>query len=236
MNNVKIPRRTGNFRLGLLITVCAALFYCLPALGQATDNSTNDKKFESYQDNYYKIADMQRKFPDMAVTYNYDKNGKLEGVSVTGVDNSRARANLVGWLMDFQQLADDMLYAKDNNGIYFQAEDNAQPVGGKHKFLTKLQDNLNYPDDAKDMGIEGVVSFKFSIDSNGNAHNVEAMNHINAPKYITDEMDKEAIAAFKETNIKWKPAEVDHADVPEWMIVPITFKLEPTPGLWPLVG
>ncbi len=236
MNKLKISEKISNPQFGLLLILMAMLMCSIPAFSQTTDKTMNEKKFETYQDNYYKIAAMQNKYPNMVLTYNYDKNGKLNSVSIKGVDNDKDRDNLAVWLMDFHQLADDLLYAKDNNGIYYQAEDNARPADGKCEFYRKLESDINYPEDAKDIGAEGVVDLKFTVDDNGNIHNLQAMNKIKAPKYIANELDKEAMAALKMTNEKWKPAEIDHDNVPEWIVLPIYFKLEPNPGLEPFIG
>lgn len=193
--------------------------------------NSDEENFEKYQDDLYAITTYQLDFPDLLFDYNYNSDGELQSVTIRGVNDPAAQEELQGLLMDLHEVSDLLLYAKDDNGIYYRPEVRARFKDGKAALYQQLRANLTYPKEALDRGIEGVVQLKFEVDRWGNVENLQARENIDAPDWIVDEMEKEAENAFNRVNQDWIPGEIDGIEVPQWVILPVHFKISLPPGL-----
>lgn len=90
--------------------------------------------------------------------------------------------------------------------------------GGPEKFLAHIFKNINYPDKARRLGIEGKVFVKFIIDKSGNITDVEVM------KGIGGGCDEEAARAIADAPA-WTPGKQRGRPVSVRMMVPINFRL-----------
>lgn len=90
--------------------------------------------------------------------------------------------------------------------------------GGPEKFLEHIFKNIDYPDKARRLGIEGKVFVKFIIDKTGNITDIEVM------KGIGGGCDEEAAKAIAEAP-DWTPGKQRGRPVAVRMMVPINFKL-----------
>ncbi len=230
MKTTKMKKYLEKIGSAILMVILFMFLMETPAFSQNSDT----QKFKDYEQNFYNITAMQVKYPDLTFDYNYNNNGKLESVTIKGIDDDQDRQALRTWLMDLHNLSDELLYRKDDNGVYFRADENARPSMGKHAFYQELRKNLDYPKDAKDLGIEGVVNLKFTVDRYGDVENLEAKANFDAPDYVKKDMVFEAKRAFKNTTQNWEPAEIDNFNVPEWVILPIKFKIKPSTSLIPM--
>jgi len=97
-------------------------------------------------------------------------------------------------------------------------DDQPAPKEGLNSFYHYIQENLKYPDQARQMGIEGKVFVEFVVDKDGKLTEVQALKGIGAG------CDQEAIRVIKEAEA-WDPATVVDVPVKTKMILPITFKL-----------
>ena len=191
----------------------------------------NEKNYKDYQDALIGIATYQVKYPDMVFDYEYDNEGQLTGVTVSGIDKGEDMDKASEWLIQAYQLSDSLKYRKDKNGVYYNVDERARFKDGKQELYQKLRGNLSYPDDAEERGIEGVVQLKFVVDRFGNVHNVEAEENIDAADWIVDQMVQEAKNSFKRINQDWIPGEIHNIEVPQWVTIPVQFSIKLPPSL-----
>ncbi len=102
--------------------------------------------------------------------------------------------------------------------IFTIVEDPAMPIGGYAAFYKYVGDNMDYPTQARRMGIEGRVFVQFVIDTDGSITDVQAVKGIGAG------CDEEAVRVVKGA-AKWKPPKQRGQAVKQRIVLPITFKL-----------
>jgi len=105
------------------------------------------------------------------------------------------------------------------NEIFTKVENQPAPEGGMAEFYHYIQNNLKYPIEAKQAGIEGVVYIQFIVDPDGSLTKVQAV------KGIGGGCDEEA-ARVVANSPKWQPGTEKGKAVNVRMILPITFKLD----------
>lgn len=98
-------------------------------------------------------------------------------------------------------------------------EKQASFKGGMEAWYRYLKNNLNYPSQARRMGIEGTVIVRFVVNTDGSIQNVEILRGIGAG---CDEMAKKVI----ENSPNWNPGISKDRAVRSRMTMPIRFKLE----------
>lgn len=81
----------------------------------------------------------------------------------------------------------------DANGkiIYLKAEEAPFYTGGDKEMMKYLRDNLKYPEEAREEGIEGVVFVDFVIDEQGKVKQVKATDVIGED--LNDLLQKESV-------------------------------------------
>jgi protein TonB len=102
--------------------------------------------------------------------------------------------------------------------IFTIVEETAEPPGGMAAFYKYVAKNMNYPNQAKRMGIEGRVFVQFVVDKDGSITDVQAVKGIGAG------CDEEAVRVVAGAS-KWKPGKQRGRPVKQRIILPITFKL-----------
>lgn len=109
----------------------------------------------------------------------------------------------------------------DDNEIYIGVDEPAEFPGGKEALDTYLQNNLRYPQSAKEKAIEGKCYLKFIVRKDGSIENITVIRE------VTDcpDCSKEAIRAVKSMP-KWKPARIKDQNVDAYFNLPVTFKLK----------
>jgi TonB family protein len=90
--------------------------------------------------------------------------------------------------------------------------------GGLSAFMKYLQENIKYPDDAKDAGIQGRVYLNFIVEKNGSISNIKVIRGIGAG------CDEEAVRVVKNMP-KWKPGMSKGQPVRVSFNLPIKFSL-----------
>tara|TARA_Y100001970_G_scaffold283910_1_gene400167 strand:+ start:1976 stop:2593 length:618 start_codon:yes stop_codon:yes gene_type:complete len=101
----------------------------------------------------------------------------------------------------------------DGGDVEFVAFDQAP------RAIITIQENVEYPEIAKSMGVEGTVFVKFYIDKKGNVD----PNKISIIKG-NPALNEAAIAAVKKS--KWKPAQQRDMRVGVYQTIPIKFELK----------
>jgi protein TonB len=100
-------------------------------------------------------------------------------------------------------------------------EEDAEYPGGYPAMMKYIQDHLNYPPSAIELGIQGKVTLKFVVEKNGQVSNVSVVRGIPG----CAECDKEAVKVV--TNMpNWKSAKNAGKQVRQWNTLPISFALE----------
>src|SRR5690606_14888228 len=90
--------------------------------------------------------------------------------------------------------------------------------GGMDAWYTYLNKNLEYPSQAKRMGIQGMVIVRFVVNTDGSIQDLELVRTIGGG---CDEVAREVI----ENSPKWIPGKIRGQVVRSRMTMPIRFKL-----------
>jgi len=102
--------------------------------------------------------------------------------------------------------------------IFTIVEVQPSPEGGMSAFYKFVYDHINYPNQARRMGVDGKVFVQFVIDKDGSVTDVQAI------KGIGSGCDEEVVRVIK-SSPKWQPGKQRGRPVKVRMIIPITFKL-----------
>jgi protein TonB len=106
----------------------------------------------------------------------------------------------------------------ETNEIFDVVEDSPEFPGGMEAWNEFLMNHLKYPEQAREMGIEGTVYVVFEIRKDGSVKNAELIRGIGAG------CDEEALRIIKESP-NWTPGKQRGHIVNVRMRVPIKFKL-----------
>jgi len=91
--------------------------------------------------------------------------------------------------------------------------------GGSEALLRLISVSIKYPQEAVDNGIQGRVTLRFVVSSDGSVKRVEILRGVHPV------LDKEAIRVVSALP-KWKPGKQNGKAVPVWFSVPVNFKLK----------
>lgn len=108
--------------------------------------------------------------------------------------------------------------AKDGNEIFDVVETQPKPPGGMAGWNQYLSQNLQYPAEARQLGIEGTVIVVFVINSDGTISDVEILRGIGGGA------DEEAVRVVQSAP-NWEPGMQSGKSVNTRMRLPIRFKL-----------
>lgn len=107
----------------------------------------------------------------------------------------------------------------DKTGEVFTiVEQSAVPVNGMTEFYADIANELQYPEQARKMGVEGKVFVEFIVNTNG------ALSDFKVLKGIGAGCDAEAIRVLK-TMKDWNAGTQDGTAVRQKLVLPIVFKL-----------
>lgn len=109
--------------------------------------------------------------------------------------------------------------AMDNTGIYSSAEVMPAYPGGYNKMADYFSENIQYPQDATDNGIEGTVEVNFAVDEAGKLSNAKVIS----PK-IGYGVEEEALRIVNTMPI-WTPGKIKGKNVKTYYTLPIRFQL-----------
>jgi periplasmic protein TonB len=168
-------------------------------------------------------------------------NGKLNGKDISYYENGQLKSNLTykegkkeSELVSYWK--NGKLKRKDryNNGNFesgncydslgndikhFDYEIMPQYKGGDSKLLSDIANNIEYPTNSKNAGIQGRVIVRFAINSDGTISSVDILKGVNA------ELNQEAMRVVRKLK-KFKPGYEDGEPVPVFYMVPINFGLK----------
>jgi protein TonB len=106
----------------------------------------------------------------------------------------------------------------ETDEVFDIVEDTPEFPGGMESWGEFLRNNLKYPEQARQMGVEGTVYVVFEIRKDGSVENVELLRGIGAG------CDEEAMRVIKESP-NWTPGKQRGHIVNVRMRLPIRFKL-----------
>ncbi|WPR77559.1 M56 family metallopeptidase [Algoriphagus sp. NG3] len=108
--------------------------------------------------------------------------------------------------------------AKDGEMIFDVVENQPQPEGGMEAWNAYLSNNLIYPAEAKNLGIEGTVIVVFVVNTDGSLSDIDILRGIGGGA------DEEAVRVIENAK-DWIPGKQDGTPVNTRMRLPIRFKL-----------
>ncbi|AHW61906.1 TonB protein C-terminal [Draconibacterium orientale] len=216
--------------LGFLISVAV-----LPLQAQdkkvKTAFTTNDMH---NQDMEYtnQLKEIVEKYP--AFTFKYGiEDGEVQDVVVTGIDNEIDRKRLEVVLFDLNSHRNMVKQTNEQVGVFYDIDKEAMYEHGQEALSEELVDNLEYPEGAKDWGVEGTIFVKMIVDDDGTIPFITTSTNIETPveRYVED-LEEQAIDAVHKTSGEWEPAEVEGVEVASLAVIPITFELRHNPYLY----
>jgi protein TonB len=107
---------------------------------------------------------------------------------------------------------------EEKDEVFMIVEDQPTFEGGMEAFYKFVGKNIEYPKQARRMGVEGKVFVQFVVDKDGGLNDIKVIKGIGAG------CDEEAIRVLKESP-KWKPGKQRGRPVKVRMSLPISFKL-----------
>lgn len=234
MKNIKI--RNSMFKL-FAITL---LLISLPVLVvEAQENRGSEGDLEEIQDRNMEylnqINEITKNYPAFSYSYKME-DGKLSDVIVTGVESSVDRKRLEIALFDLKS-SKNMIKNKANRiGVFYSVDEGPEYKAGDESLNEVLTTNLNYPEEAKNWGVEGTIYVKFVVDENGEIPFATTSSNIETSieRYLTD-LEKQAVSAIKATSGDWEPGKVSGVNVAALAVVPVTFDFEKNPVLPALI-
>jgi TonB family protein len=102
-----------------------------------------------------------------------------------------------------------------------EAETAPQFPGGQSALDKYVTDNVNYPQQAIDDDMSGIVHVSFVVDEQGNVTNAKVLD----PSKVGDGLEQEALRVVKAMP-SWKPGRVNGKKVRTHMQLPIAFQVE----------
>ncbi|MEQ9438341.1 MAG: M56 family metallopeptidase [Cyclobacteriaceae bacterium] len=116
------------------------------------------------------------------------------------------------------QLQERLMSLPDAAGVYTVVENQPAPAEGMQAFYEYVGKNMQYPSQARRMGIEGRVFVQFVVNEYGELTDFVTL------KGIGGGCDEEAMRVLQEAS-DWKPGMTNGKPVSVRMVLPITFKI-----------
>ena len=105
-----------------------------------------------------------------------------------------------------------------DDGIFDDPEENASFPGGEQAMFKWMADNLKYPKECMEKGIQGRVNVQFTIEKDGSITNVKVL------RSPDDALAQEAVRMVSAMP-KWNPAKQGEKAVRSFLRLPIMFRL-----------
>ena len=110
----------------------------------------------------------------------------------------------------------------DVSDVYLITEQMPEFPGGKDEMMKFVQDNVVYPQQAKDAGVEGRVFVSFIVETDGSVSDVKVLHGIG---HGCDEVAVEVVQSMP----KWKPGFHNGKAVRVGYMLPLSFQLNNPP-------
>lgn len=109
---------------------------------------------------------------------------------------------------------------EDGDAVFMNPEISAEFIGGPELLIKYINDNLKYPQEAYDNGVQGRAMVQFIIEKDGSITNAELL------KTTGDESLDAAAIEVVESMPKWKPAMDLGRNVRQRFIAPVSFRIK----------
>jgi periplasmic protein TonB len=212
--------------VGLFVSLIIGLTFTIEQKGTAKNFPTIViAKFDPIDPELNKI---RREEPPKPVIINNQGVYKVpEVVNDTNADSHSFAS--VDAIIDFKQNlgVNDTLFTVINSDHIIPVEPDPvisveeMPVfpGGEEALLKFIAGSIKYPEEAAANGIQGRVTLRFVVSSDGSVKRVEVLRGIDPV------LNTEAIRVVSSLP-KWKPGKQNGKAVPVWFFVPVNFKLK----------
>lgn len=217
--------------LGIILLVFSCNDEAMDDMQQVVESSTMTTNLPA--DVEQKMNELQAQYPDAKFNYmetdmkNEEKVGELKSLdpntiawmNVTKDDDGNGTIGMIVKVNGTLQKVGEM--TKDGD-VFIVVEEPAKPMGGYEEFYQYIADNLTYPEEARNMGIEGKVFIQMIIDTDGSIMDVHPVKGIGAG------CDEEAVRVISQAPA-WTPAEQRGKAVKQKIVLPIVFSLGNAP-------
>lgn len=109
---------------------------------------------------------------------------------------------------------------QDKQGYYSSVEVLPMFPGGQNALNNFINQNIEYPENANDNGIEGVVTVNFAVDESGKLFNPKIIG-----KPLGYGLEEEVLKAVKKMPT-WTPGTIKGKNVKTYYTLPVNFKLD----------
>ena len=151
---------------------------------------------------------------------NEDELARLKDIdpnTIAMVDVNKEE-NRIGIIVRKNGVMERVAGATGDRETFTVVEQTATPVGGMEAFYQYIAENLTYPAEAKEKGIEGRVYIQMVIETDG------SITEVTPVKGIGGGADEEAVRVISQAPA-WQPAEQRGKKVRQKIVVPIVFAL-----------
>lgn len=228
-------------RLNTVITVFTGLMiFMLGSVASTQDNQLPQYLFleemqEEYREFIKEVPRIVEDYPDFEYQYVYDKEGKVEDVTVKGVDDQMDKRRLEVLIYDIAKSKERITDLPTRAGVYYSPRQEPEPKAGWDSFFSNVYENLEYPEDAKEWGVEGNVYVEFVINTEGEISNISTstdnMQNVAIDRHV-ENLKNAAREAVLATSVNWEPGRTrDGTLVSSMLTIPVQFRLELHPGL-----
>ena len=108
----------------------------------------------------------------------------------------------------------------DNSKIYEKPDVMPEPQEGLGSFLAYIGENINYPESARNEGIQGKVYIAFVVSKEG------TIKEVSVEKGLGHGLDEEALRVVSSYQKKWNPGYIDGKAVNTKMVLPVMYALD----------
>ena len=226
-------QKTPWYRYVLIVPVFASLFLtfaCQPdeeevtreAVAQSyeevrSDLTKIDQEIQVLVHQYYPTQQQLMKALD---SYREQNQGPVSEIELLkGKASSDELLALEKLITRREELREKQMYLPDADGIYTVVENQPEPKGGIGAFYKHIGNNIRYPKEARQAGLEGKVFVQFVVDKYGQITNSEVI------KGVGGGLDEEALRVLQESP-EWIPGNTNGQAVNVRLVIPINFKLD----------
>ena len=184
---------------------------------QSTEGTTDaitrldELRLKHPSDQFYYLSRTDLSSPDQVAWMFPQKELKIEFVDYAEKEDGKHSSSVKGLVV--KKIRGDW-----RNESFTIVDQSPSPADGLEAFFYFIQQNLKYPQEAKEAGIQGKVYLEFVVDADGSLTNIKAI------KGIGSGCDEEAVRVLQQAP-KWNPGLVAGIPSKVKMVLPITYKL-----------
>lgn len=123
------------------------------------------------------------------------------------------------WQKTYEQQNAGVAIEMDKEGIYTRTEVRPSYPGGEKALAKFIQENIMYPEEAIENGVEGTVGIVFAVDERGKVYTPRIMGEKEG--YGLDEAAINVVSKMP----TWNPGQIKGVNVKSYYTLPITFRI-----------